>query len=119
MTHKLCRACNQLFLLEDFPFFSTSTAGRKNTCKSCSRRLNAVRKQLKIQNPPPDAGPCPICKIHTTSWILDHCHFDDSFRGYICNSCNLGLGRFNDNVILLYNAIEYLNTNPNINDYQI
>jgi hypothetical protein len=119
MDYKICRACKNEFLIQDFPLFSTSGAGRKNTCNTCSRRLNAVRKKLKLQNRPPDAGPCPICGVHTMNWILDHCHFNDSFRGYICNSCNLGLGRFNDDMHLLFKAIEYLRTDGNIIDYQI
>lgn len=107
---KICRNCNILKPIDEYPFFSTSEAGRKNTCKECTKKLSEIRKQLKTQNPPPSAGLCPICNLHTESWILDHCHFSNCFRGYICNSCNLGLGRFNDDAAILQKAIDYLNT---------
>lgn len=115
---KICRNCRAHKEITDFPFFSTNEAGRKNTCKSCTRHLSQIRRKLKIQNPPPPSGPCPICGQHTDSWILDHCHFTDVFRGYICNSCNLGIGRFNDDINLLYKAIYYLEQNDK-SDYNI
>lgn len=105
---KQCRACGQLLPIESFPHFSTSKAGRKNTCKSCTRALAEVRTYLREKNPPPAPGPCPICLQHTDTWVLDHCHFSSTFRGYICNSCNLGLGRFNDDPRYLLKALHYL-----------
>ena len=114
MSTKVCRNCKNEKDIVEFPFFSTNDAGRKNTCRSCNNELSNLRRNLRAQNRPPIAGPCPICKSHTTVWILDHCHFDNTFRGYICNSCNLGIGRFNDDISILYNAIEYLNTQNNI-----
>jgi hypothetical protein len=105
---KVCRNCNTCKPIEEFPHFSTNLAGRKNTCKECTKNLFSLRQKLKAENPPPPSGNCPICNMHTESWILDHCHFKNKFRGYICNSCNLGIGRFNDDVELLKKAIEYL-----------
>lgn len=119
ISFKTCRNCKTDKLIEDFPYFSTNNAGRKNTCKTCTKHLSILRKQLKSQNPPPVSGNCPICGTYTTDWILDHCHFSDEFRGYICNSCNLGLGRFNDDEKLLYKAIEYLSQKHKIIDYSI
>lgn len=111
---KTCRACSKEKDINDFPLFSSKECGRKNTCKNCSRELARIRNRLKKQNPPPSPGKCPICDVYTESWILDHCHFNDSFRGYICNNCNLGIGRFNDDVNLLRKAIDYLSSQSNI-----
>lgn len=105
---KTCRTCKQEKSIEDFPYFSTSDAGRKNTCRECTNKLQKIRSLLKEENPAPPPGPCPICSKLTDIWILDHCHFTDCFRGYICNSCNLGIGRFNDDVEILERAICYL-----------
>lgn len=112
---KTCINCSKEKLIEDFPFFSTKEAGRKNTCKNCSRRLTKIRKTLRASNPPPEAGPCPICGKHTEKWVLDHCHFINVFRGYICNRCNLGLGNFNDDIKLLKNAVDYLDKPVRLN----
>ena len=105
---KQCRKCGKVKKETDFPYFSTSKAGRKNTCKTCSNELAKVRAKLRKQNPEPPSGSCPACGRYTTSWVLDHCHNDDTFRGYICNSCNLGFGKFNDDPEILKRSIDYL-----------
>ena len=107
---KPCRKCGDIKPLDSFPYFSTSTAGRKNTCKSCSRELSKVRSRLRSANPPPPPGKCPACRRHTDHWVLDHCHHTDSFRGYICDSCNLGFGKFNDDPNMMASALLYLIT---------
>jgi len=112
MSQKTCRACDTLKDLEDFPLFSTVGAGRKNTCKACSNQLATVRARLRKANPPPPPGPCPACARITTNWVLDHCHYTDQFRGYICNSCNLGFGKFNDDPKLMQQALDYLTKPP-------
>jgi len=40
--------------------------------------------------------------------VIDHCHTTNKIRGLICHRCNKGLGAFEDNVQILYNAISYL-----------
>lgn len=48
-------------------------------------------------------------KLHNLS--VDHCHETGKIRGLLCRSCNKGIGLFDDNVILIKNAILYLKTN--------
>ena len=56
------------------------------------------------------------CKICATgeprgvgTWKVDHCHTTGKVRGLLCNNCNLGLGNFKDNTVVLAAAIKYLN----------
>lgn len=39
---------------------------------------------------------------------IDHDHKSKKIRGLLCESCNLGLGKFKDNIMLLEKAISYL-----------
>lgn len=40
--------------------------------------------------------------------MLDHCHETGEFRGYICDKCNVGLGKFDDDPSLLWQAMMYI-----------
>jgi hypothetical protein len=53
---------------------------------------------------------CDICGSAPKhkSLAIDHCHKTNTFRGFLCDSCNLGLGKFYDSKELLRKAIIYL-----------
>jgi hypothetical protein len=61
-------------------------------------------------------GKCAICHSPETMVLngkvkrlaIDHCHITGMVRGLLCSRCNSGLGYFNDNWVLLDNALEYL-----------
>jgi hypothetical protein len=111
---KQCRKCGYTLPLDEFPLFSQKgTTGRRNTCRMCGNEMQNIRRKLKRDNPAPPPGPCPVCGKHTTHWVLDHCHFTKQFRGYICNDCNLALGKFDDNPHTVYSAWRYLTRNSN------
>lgn len=103
-----CKTCLKTQSITNFPYFSTKDAGRKFTCKVCTQESVKVRRELRKIHEKPEPNFCPICEKFTINWILDHCHLTKKFRGYICNSCNLALGRFNDDVRLLEKSIAYL-----------
>ena len=61
-------------------------------------------------------GVCAICaeqiSLRNDRFThLDHCHKSKKFRGILCTKCNTGLGKFNENVAVLQNAILYLEKN--------
>ncbi len=56
-------------------------------------------------------GVCAICKNVCSSGrslAIDHCHKKNTFRGLLCTKCNRGLGFFNDDILIIQNAINYL-----------
>lgn len=71
---------------------------------------NSLHK-LKL-TAPPKKDRCDICntpeselkrKLH-----YDHDHKTGKFRGWLCMSCNLGLGHAKDNIEILLAMVEYL-----------
>lgn len=54
------------------------------------------------------SGCCAICEEKLTKPCVDHCHETGKVRGILCDDCNVGLGRFKDNVDNLSAAITYL-----------
>jgi len=101
--------------------FSVMQSGEiKRTCKSCKNGHKSIVKKLRRENAPPDNDyVCPICErsieemskygqLRMKSWVLDHCHVTNTFRGWICHHCNTGLGGFSDNLTRLKKAVIYL-----------
>jgi hypothetical protein len=58
-------------------------------------------------------GKCAIClqkSAHRSgSLFVDHDHTTGKLRALLCNQCNLLLGHSRDNVLILKEAIKYLN----------
>jgi hypothetical protein len=57
-------------------------------------------------------GSCKICGVHQLelkrTLAVDHCHKTQEVRGLLCIACNLGLGKFEDNLSIVLNAAAYL-----------
>lgn len=60
-------------------------------------------------------GCCKICGKHQTEFkaklAVDHCHKTGKIRGLLCNNCNRGIGHLKESILLLKNAIKYINDN--------
>lgn len=57
-------------------------------------------------------GKCAICNIHHTETPrklnVDHCHTTGKIRGLLCFNCNTSLGKLQDSIQILEQAIKYL-----------
>lgn len=51
---------------------------------------------------------CELCRRPSAKLVLDHDHHTGLDRGYLCPSCNAGLGLFGDSPDRLRMAIAYL-----------
>lgn len=92
---------------------------KRPSCKACrkikdGKSISAKARREWNKKRPKDYTPftCPICNKTTIAGIskivLDHCHKTGEVRGYLCESCNTGIGRFDDNKIILERAIKWL-----------
>ena len=52
-------------------------------------------------------GMCRICQCKVSKLVVDHT-VKGTFRGLLCNTCNVGIGMLRDSVIVLQSAIRYL-----------
>lgn len=77
-------------------------------CRANARKT--MRKRYGIKNPTSETrgGPCGICARHRDVLRLDHDHATGEIRGWLCTSCNRGLGYLQDNPDVLRKALAYL-----------
>jgi len=110
--YKVCDTCNKTFGIESFynerKTLKDGSRNKKSTCKECYIHKVRVRVFLHTKHRQEKDAVCEVCNARTTL-VLDHCHKNDTFRGWLCNSCNTGIGKLKDDVSLLEKAIEYLN----------
>lgn len=67
------------------------------------------------------SGRCAICGTDRPGgpheiWQLDHDHGTNEIRGLLCMPCNVGLGSFKDDTIILSNAIKYLDNHKDFSN---
>jgi hypothetical protein len=85
---------------------------RRNPDQRLARRLRAYGLTLDEYREHAERG-CAICRrpvdpVGGKRLRLDHCHATGQFRGFLCDECNLGLGKFRDDPELLERAALYL-----------
>jgi hypothetical protein len=122
---KICNVCHKLKKTTEFARNQNAKNNRpvrRPSCKDCRKIIEGVEiskaEKLDWLKKKPSVEPfeCPICKKRTIAGItskvvLEHNHNTGKAGGWICDSCNTGLGRFKDNVELLESAIEFLKKN--------
>ena len=121
---KICNICHRILPTKNFAINQTGVNNRpirRPSCLDC--RLDIDGKPMVDRGAWNDARPhlvdfkCPICEKTTipglTSRVaLNHDHKTGEITGYICDSCNTGLGRFKDDPMVLERAIKYLKIKP-------
>jgi hypothetical protein len=119
MKTKICSVCKTAKPVSEFGRDGSANYLRYD-CRECARTNAKIVNTIRKTAPPiSDLHICPICKKdeqtirNTTSnprgvWCLDHDHATNEFRDYLCHKCNMGLGNFNDNPVLMQAALHYL-----------
>lgn len=137
-TAKLCPRCDTVKPLEEFPPAKRGKHGRYAYCLPCKREYAREKRRrvapevrqgwerkrtLRRYGITPEdydrmleeqGGGCAICGNAANLWRpgcllhVDHCHETGVVRGLLCDRCNMGVGYFNDDSVLLRLAAEYL-----------
>lgn len=81
--------------------------------RSTDAGQRAVRKSRGQPEPTrPRPIRCECCGMSDLVFkkplCLDHCHATGAFRGWICDDCNLGIGRLGDDIEGVQRALDYL-----------
>lgn len=136
MLTKYCKKCNTNKSLEDFYknhrtpdklFYQCKTCcatqdKKQTTASPFKKQIREFNRQLQKEgytetftieqfNQLLEAQntKCDICSIHLTQPCIDHNHANGKVRSLLCRKCNFLLGMCNDEVVILENAIKYLN----------
>ena len=76
-------------------------------CKECNNKHSRLIFNLK-KTAPPKPSTCDCCGKQSNDIVFDHCHDTDKFRGWICRTCNAGIGQLGDNIEGLELGLAYL-----------
>ena len=120
---KLCDRCFKLLPTEEMFSNNRLKKGdvitKRPSCKTCRKLKDGVNvsradRETWGKARPKDFSPfkCPICEkttsVGVTKVVLDHCHKTGRVRGWVCESCNTGIGRFDDSPDIVKRAISWL-----------
>lgn len=128
-SHKICNTCHRILPISNFEpnqkrMRDSSTIFRPS-CGSCRTVVDGVsistaeRNKILLSKPADTIVSCPICNRSTipgvtSKYVIDHDHATGKIRGWLCDSCNTGIGRFADDPLIVLNALEYLVENSTL-----
>lgn len=96
--------------------YARSGKGRANKKRFVAANRSKVNQQnwltkwknlgVIITRPKPDT--CECCGRSHKKIVVDHCHLTMRFRGWICDDCNVALGRVQDTLTGAKKLVSYL-----------
>lgn len=75
-------------------------------------KWHLARREKKVGSSRPSA--CPVCKKEGIRICVDHDHKTGEIRGWLCDNCNVALGRVDDSMVILKELIKYLKKHEDI-----
>lgn len=121
--NKVCDRCyrclNTDLYFENNRIKKDNIITKRPSCRDCRKIKNGVAIPSKQRTHWEDNRPvngslftCPICKKTTivgiSKVVLDHNHATGNVRGWLCESCNTGIGRFDDDEEIIQHSIDWL-----------
>ena len=134
---KVCTDCQVRKFQKDFHYSCKAVTGRREKCKTCTRRNHRVKYHGMTQEQKRGLhlkkvyglsvevfdslwnyqdGKCAICKRPQAdlrrALCIDHNHLTNEVNGLLCARCNSCLGWFGDSIDGLMAVVEYLKSPP-------
>ena len=105
-TYKCCNVCHRILSVDMFDKNQTGKDNRtvrRPSCKDCRELIDGVsmsaaeKRKWEPTKPHLSAFTCPVCEKTTipgfnSKIVLNHDHATGVATGWICDSCNTGLG---------------------------
>ena len=116
-----CKRCHRVLPPAAFTTCNIRQDGAYYLMKSCREceSLNRAERKIVRKNAPPQPERCECChKKAGTLWGIinlnaDHAHETTVFRGWLCGTCNTGMGKLGDNLEGVLQAAIYLENDEN------
>ena len=99
---KRCKHCASTKDIDQFPIPNQAR------CRDCGNAQRRIVWALKRTHVAACDQVCEICLRLGQRLCLDHDHTTGDFRGWLCGSCNRGLGHFGDSLEMMRRAVAYL-----------
>lgn len=106
---QVCKICSKEKHISLFPKHIQFKSKIDNRCKACIKKQSKLRNELKKKWQHLKTENCDCCgQKHHKSLVIDHDHNTLKFRGWICEDCNLGIGKLGDDIAGIEKALSYM-----------
>ena len=105
-----CKECHKIFPTTAYSTKTIRADGAwylKKMCRQCQSIIN-LESRIARKNAPPKPERCDCCHKKIEKLQLDHIHGSTTFRGWLCEGCNSGVGKLGDNLEGILQAAIYL-----------
>jgi len=121
--HKVCDRCFKRLRtevqFENNRLKKNNVMTKRPSCRLCRKLKDGKSIPTEVKQKWEETRPedytsftCPICDKTTivgiSKVVLDHDHCTGKVRGWLCESCNTGIGRFDDDPQIVQRAITWL-----------
>lgn len=113
---RVCKVCGEEKSLSEFSthFTSAQTGATywQRRCKPCQSKRVTQTYHIK-KTAAPLTSNCECCGVSFEGMAknnihMDHCEETQTFRGWLCRGCNVGIGYLGDDIESLQKAMDYL-----------
>lgn len=112
---KHCSRCKKDLPITEFGKLHQTGSGKQfyqANCKPCRSERESNTYYIK-KTAPPTPTHCECCGVSFENVVkknihMDHCDETLTFRGWLCQRCNVGLGYLGDDLEGVQKALDYL-----------